>query len=99
MDTTSPTPQVFTHTPRPPHVPEEPDCADLRWFLNSFSHDTASVVREKSKNTAHVRLYEYSENMVASISRAMTPAELITLACALIDAAADIEANPAGGAL
>lgn len=99
MDTTSPTPQVFTHTPRPPHVPEEPECNYQRWFLNSCSHDTASVVRKKSKNTAHVMLHEYSENMVASISRAMTPAELMTLARALIDAAADINANPAGGAL
>ncbi|WP_462387255.1 hypothetical protein [Acidovorax sp. Q11] len=108
---TPPTAGTFTHTPRPPRNTGTPEHAWQRYFAPESQHGGlnhlrcsteearemragARVWRDASRDTAEVSI-TLGLYTCASIAVQMQPAELRDLAARLIDAAHDIEANPA----
>ena len=99
---------TFTHTPRPAITTDTPDCEWQRRFgnaaeplgyqLNTSTDKKASatidLLRDATTNVASLRL-NLGLWTEASMAVRLTPAEMRELAARLLDAAHDIEANPA----
>ncbi|WP_453934663.1 hypothetical protein [Acidovorax temperans] len=99
---------TFTHTPRPAITTDTPNCEWQRRFGNAAEtlgyNLTAStdkkapativVFRDATTNVASLRL-NLGLWTKASMAVRLTPAEMRELATRLVDAAHDIETNPA----
>lgn len=94
---------TFTHTPRPPCVCTEPHAYQRRFGppneigighpqLLMHGETTLVVYRNGKRQVAELGIEVGS---IASMNIELTPAKLRELAARLIDAAHDIEANPA----
>lgn len=101
---------TFTHTPRPPHVSAAPYQTQRRFGPpNCVPHRMPEPIEPKTEEQGHARLsvFRDGEEDVAELnfsmgllSRAridvsMTPSDLRELAARLLDAAHDIQTNPA----
>lgn len=105
---TPPAAGAFTHTPRPPQTPATPEHWWQRRYPGTSGSNyvrckepesrhlgaEVEVWRDAGCDTAEVRT-SLGLHTCASITARMTPAEMRDLAERLIDAAHDIEANPA----
>jgi hypothetical protein len=100
---------TFTHTPRPALVPPESRFASQRRFGPAGISEGMPTALYSSSRDGDVRIevevFRHAERDVAEVSFGvhalfsavahLTPAKLRDLASRLIDAAHDIEANPA----
>jgi hypothetical protein len=102
------TPRPFQHVPRPPHVCEAPYHAQRRFGpVNEAGTTDAIKPKSKEKTFCEVKVMRYAETdnarlsieiglfTSACIDVRLRPNELRELAARLLDAAHDIEANPA----
>lgn len=94
---------TFAHTPRPPCVCKEPHQYQRRFgppheisaeHPQALTHNGTffDVYRNAKKQVAELGI---DVNSIAKVQIELTPAKLRELAARLIDAAHDIEANPA----
>jgi hypothetical protein len=97
---------VWTHTPIAPRVPGEAKHSYQRWYEGTGGdvrpkndyYAEAEVFRDASKSAAEVRLSRRVSSARFDASMDLEPAALRELAQRLLDAAHDIEANPASAA-
>lgn len=96
---------AYTHTTRAPYIPDQAGCEYQRWYGSTRTLPThldkalwvacdLTVFRNAAKDQAEVTI-SISGRAQASITAQLLPHELRELASRLLDAAADIEANPA----
>lgn len=99
-----PATQPYTHQPQPAKLPQEPAYQLQRRFgsqaqlmredADSMALHMAHVYRDGSTDVAELQL-QIGLATNARITMRMRPAELRALAASLLDAAHDIDANPA----
>ena len=95
------------YVPTAPYTPEDPRHSYQRRYGNirsKFYVGTknepsptfgASVYRDAKLNVAELRIYQGHGDVMFDAGLCLCPASLVEIACRLLDAAADIEANPA----
>jgi hypothetical protein len=89
----------FTHEPRAPQLPPDPEHRAQRYFTGSDGErwiaDTVGVMRFEHDTTAHVEIKTRYGKSYAVVQAYLSADELREFASRLLDAAHDIDTHPA----